>query len=119
MKKYLKLLAVVLTLALAFSVTACGDKEETAADECWADKYVALIESGEARDFADYDALKAELDKIREECGANYVYVLSPEKDGEPALECDTSDKVDFLIKNNAVDNVLCSEFSESIFLLR
>ena len=91
MKKYLKLLAVVLTLALAFSVTACGDKEEAAADECWADKYVALIESGEARDFADYDALKAELDKIREECGANYVYALSPEKDGEPALECDTS----------------------------
>ena len=77
MKKYLKLLAVVLTLALAFSVTACGDKEEAAADECWADKYVALIESGEARDFADYDALKAELDKIREECGANYVYALS------------------------------------------
>ena len=32
MKKYLKLLAVVLTLALAFSVTACGDKEEAAAD---------------------------------------------------------------------------------------
>lgn len=98
MKKYLKLLAVVLTLALVFSVTACGDKEEAAADECWADKYVALIESGEARDFADYDALKAELDKIREECGANYVYALSPDKDGAPSLDGDTTETGSFLI---------------------
>ncbi len=98
MKKYLKLLAVVLTMALALSMAACGGGQETATDECWADRYAALIESGEARDFEGYEALKAELDKIREESGANYVYALSPSKDGAPSLDGDTSENGSFMI---------------------
>ena len=98
MKKYLKLLVAVLTMALMLSVTACGDKQDNTADECWADQYAALIESGEARDYADYEAIKAELDKIREESGANYVYALSPDKDGAPSLDGDTTETGSFLI---------------------
>ncbi len=98
MKKHLKLLAVVLTMALVFSMTACGGGQETETDECWADQYAALIESGEARDFEGYEALKAELDKIREESGAKYVYALSPSKDGVPSLDGDTSENGSFLI---------------------
>ncbi len=98
MKKYLKLLAVILTMALVFSMTACGGGQDTAADDCWADQYAALIESGEARDFEGYEALKAELDKIREECGANYVYALSPSKDGAPSLDGDTGENGSFMI---------------------
>lgn len=98
MKKYLKLLVAVLTMALVLSVTACGDKQDNTADECWADQYAALIESGEARDYADYEAIKAELDKIREESGANYVYALSPDKDGAPSLDGDTTETGSFLI---------------------
>ncbi len=40
------------------------------------DQHVALMDSGIARDFEGYDAMKATLDGFREECGAYYVYCL-------------------------------------------
>lgn len=93
---------VVMALILAFSLTACGggeSEEPEASADCWADQYVALIESGEARDFADFDGMKAELDNIREEAGATYVYALSPAgEDGEPALTSEDTNGQPFVI---------------------
>ena len=83
MKMKSKVLVVLLALVMVFSMTTmagCGND----ADATWGDRYVALLDSGEARDYEDYDAMKAELDTIREECGATYVYVLTPAgEDGE------------------------------------
>lgn len=111
MRKKSKWLIALMALILAFSMTACGEKEE-AADEpaapsadCWADQYVALINSGEARDFADYDDMKAKLDEIREESGATYVYALSPGKDGVPSLDGDTTENGAFLITVDGSDD--------------
>lgn len=76
MKKKSKLSVVLLALLMVFSmaaITGCGSD-----DASWGDRYAALLESGEARDYEDYDALKSELDTIREDCGATYVYVLTP-----------------------------------------
>ena len=68
------LLAMVMVFSMAFSMTGCGGDAEAT----WGDRYVALLDSGEARDYEDYDAMKAELDAIRTEIGATYVYVLTP-----------------------------------------
>ncbi len=62
------------------------------------DQYVALIESGEGRDYEGYEAMKQKLADITEESGATYVYTLSPAKDGKPSLDGDTSDTGSFLI---------------------
>lgn len=86
MKIKSKLLVVLLSFVMVFSlmsITGCGNNEATE-EGAWADRYVALLDSGEARDYEGYDALKTELDTIREECGATYVYVLTPAaKDGK------------------------------------
>ena len=64
----------------------------------WADQYTALLESGEARDYADYDAMKAELDDIRIATGATYVYVLTPGTDGTPDIAGESGEDGAFLI---------------------
>ncbi len=75
------LLAMVMVFSMAFSMTGCGDDAEAT----WADKYVALLDSGEARDYEGYDEMKAVLDDIRIDIGATYVYVLTPAgEDGTP-----------------------------------
>jgi hypothetical protein len=43
----------------------------------WADEYAACLASGEGRDYAGYDDLKATLDQFRIESGAYYVYILT------------------------------------------
>ncbi|MBQ6401476.1 MAG: hypothetical protein IJI20_04230 [Firmicutes bacterium] len=62
------------------------------------DEYVALMESGEGRDYAGYADLCKQLADIAEESGATYVYTLSPAKDKAPSLDGDTSEKGSFLI---------------------
>ncbi|NLD19184.1 MAG: hypothetical protein GX663_02915 [Clostridiales bacterium] len=99
MRKKSKWMIVVMALIMAFSLTACGDSEEPAESaDCWADQYAALIESGEAREFADYDSMKATLDDIRDESGATYVYAMSPMKDGKPSLDGDATAEGSFAI---------------------
>jgi hypothetical protein len=68
------LLAMVMVFSMAFSMTGCGSDAEAT----WADKYVALLDSGEARDYEGYGELQGELAAIAEEIGATYVYVLTP-----------------------------------------
>ena len=56
MKMKSKVLVVLLALVMVFSMTTmagCGND----ADATWGDRYAALLESGEARDNADYDSL--------------------------------------------------------------
>lgn len=96
MRRKSKLTIIIMSFIMVFSLTACGGTSEE--PECQADQYVSLINSGEARDFADYDSMKAELDKIREESGATYVYALSPGKDGVPSLDGETGKDGAFLI---------------------
>lgn len=43
----------------------------------WADEYAALLASGEGRDYAEYDNLKATLDQFRIESGAYYIYMFT------------------------------------------
>lgn len=94
MKKIMKPIALIAILAMTmFCFTACGDDDAT-----WGDKYQTLIESGEARDAENYDEMKAELDSIREEIGATYVYAMSPSKDGEPSLDGDVTSEGSFVI---------------------
>ncbi len=62
------------------------------------DKYVALIESGQGRDYEGYEDLRKQLADITEESGATYVYTLSPAKDKAPSLDGDTSESGSFLI---------------------
>ena len=65
----------------------------------WGDLYIALLQSGEARDSAGYEPLRARLQKVREESGANYVYVLSPAgADGKPSIDGKTDEGASFLI---------------------
>ena len=68
------LMAMVMVFSMSFSLTGCGGDDP----QCWGDKYAALLDSGEAREYEGYDEMKAELDGIREEIGATYVYVLTP-----------------------------------------
>ena len=62
------------------------------------DQYVTLIESGEARDYKDYESMRKQLEDITKESGATYVYTLSPAKDGQPSLDGDTGSNGSFLI---------------------
>lgn len=126
MRKHSKLFVAIMALMMAFGLTACGSEdsaapekitvpdeiaavradvegyvEDAAADltnDGWGDRYVALIESGEARDFQDYDDMKAVLDQIRVDTGATYVYAMSPGTDGVPTLDGDYSENGTFLI---------------------
>ncbi|MDD2215637.1 MAG: hypothetical protein PHR60_00285 [Eubacteriales bacterium] len=43
----------------------------------WADEYAACLASGQGRDYAGYDNLKATLDQFRVESGAYYIYILT------------------------------------------
>ena len=43
----------------------------------WADEYLACLDSGEGKDYAGYDDLKATLDQFRIESGAYYIYILT------------------------------------------
>ena len=105
MRRRFRYPAVLAVLIIALSISACGDKsEETGndSDKAWADRYVALIQSGEARDYEDYDNMKKELDRVKEESGATYAYILSPMANGKPALDGDPSK--DFAITVDAGD---------------
>lgn len=85
MKIRSKLLVSLLALVMVVSMTAmtgCGNND-TDENASWADRYAALLDSGEARDYEGYDDLKSELDSIRADCGATYVYVLTPAGDDE------------------------------------
>jgi hypothetical protein len=105
MKKRQKRFIVFLVIAMLLTVmTACGGGEPQgngsveipaevqaiidkttglAADYAlqlngeWADTYAACLASGEGRDFAQYDELKATLDQFRIESGAYYVYMFT------------------------------------------
>jgi hypothetical protein len=102
MKRKSKWFLVVFAMIFALGITGmtgCGSEDDqTEASATWGDNYAALIESGEARDFSEYDDMKAELDGFREESGAFYVYVMSPTEDGEIVLECEDPDEVPFFI---------------------
>lgn len=92
-----KWFVIVLALIMVFSITACsGGEDETAAS--WGDQYQALVESGEAREYADYQAMADTLIDIRDESGATYVYVMSPGVDGEPVLEAEATTDQPFLL---------------------
>lgn len=87
--------------------TAMGVAEKYAGELTpeWGDQYVVLMESGEARDYKDYDAIKGKLDEILKESGATYVYTLSPVKDGKPAIDGETGKGAPFMITVDAGDD--------------
>ena len=85
-----KLLIAIMALIMAFGMAACGGSDEIPADvqavkdeaasyveqyaadltaAGWGDEYVALLASGEARDYADYNDIMQDLWDAREECG--------------------------------------------------
>lgn len=108
MRKRSKWLIAIMALIMAFSLSACGNTEEEPAGpsgDCFADQYVALIESGEARDFADYDAMAAKLAGIADETGALYVYTLTPGTDGVPALDGESGEDGSYLITVDGCDD--------------
>ncbi len=121
MKRRSKWTIAIISLIMLFSFTACGGsddnqdsekkvdaaipKETAVSAEDWADKYAAMLESGEARDYADYDAMKATLDEIREECGATYVYALTPGTDGTPDINGEYKEGASFLITVDGGDD--------------
>lgn len=102
MKRKFKWFIALVALMAALSLTACGDNEEAAVDDTqdstWADRYETLLEAGDARDNADYDSLKAELDDIRAASGATYVYVLTPGTDGTPDINAESGEEGHYLI---------------------
>lgn len=101
MRKKSKWLIALMALIMALSMTACSSEEEAPAGpsgDCFADQYVALIESGEAREFADYDAMAEKLAKIVDETGALYAYTLSPGTDGVPTLDGETGKDGSYLV---------------------
>lgn len=109
MRKRNKWLIALMSLIMALSMAACGSEEEAApagpSADCFADQYVALIESGEARDFADYDDMAAKLSKIADDTGALYVYTLSPGADGVPSLDGETGKDGSYLITVDGCDD--------------
>ena len=99
-----KLLIAIMALVMAFGLAACGGSEEVPADvqavkdqaagyveqyaadlteDGWGDEYAALLASGEARDYAEYNDIMQDLWGARVECGATYIYALTPLVDGE------------------------------------
>lgn len=120
MKKRSKWIIAIISLIMAFSLTACGDNDNSESEEKvdaaipdettvsaddWADKYAAMIKSGEARDYADYDEMKAVLDEIIEECGATYVYALTPGTDGKPDINGEYKKGASYLITVDGGDD--------------
>lgn len=101
MRKKLKWIITLMAFILVFSMTACGSGES----ELWADRYTELLDSGEARDYDGYDSLKTELDSIREESGATYVYVLTPGTDGTPDINAESGEGSHFLITVDGSDD--------------
>lgn len=105
MKKKSKVLAILLALVMIFSMatmTGCGGDD---AEATWGDRYVALLDSGEARDYEDYDAMQAELAAIAEEIGATYVYVLTPGTDGVPDIAGKSGEGAHYLITVDGCDD--------------
>ncbi len=109
MRKHSKWLIALLALIMAFSLSACGSEETPEpvgpSGDCFADQYVALIESGEARDFADYDDMAAKLAGIAEETGALYVYTLTPGVDGVPSFDGEAGKDGAYLITVDGCDD--------------
>jgi len=97
MRTKAKWVALLLTLVMIFSFTACGGQSDLS-EESWGDQYQALVESGEAREHTDYQAMADTLIDIRDESGATYVYVMSPGVDGEPVLESENTTEQPFLL---------------------
>lgn len=95
------LLAMVMVFSMSFSMTGCGNDAEAT----WGDRYVALLESDEARDYEDYDAMQAELAAIAEEIGATYVYTLTPGTDGVPDIAGKYDEGASFLITVDGCDD--------------
>ena len=96
------LLAMVMVFSMAFSMTGCGGDDPA----CWGDKYVALLDSDEARDYEGYGELQGELAAIAEEIGATYVYTLTP-ADAEGNLDYTSDGAADthFLITVDGCDD--------------
>ncbi|GAB1476594.1 hypothetical protein MASR2M70_14300 [Bacillota bacterium] len=63
--------------AVIDNVTSIAANYALQLDGEWADEYNALLASGEGRDYAEYDNLKATLDQFRLESGAYYVYMFT------------------------------------------
>ena len=96
------LLAMVMVVSMAFCITGCGSDAEAT----WADRYAAVLDSGEARDNADYQALADELSAIKEEVGATYCYVMTPAgEDGTPDPAGDYSKDGAFLLTVEGSDD--------------
>lgn len=126
MRKHSKLLIALMALVMAFGLTACGggEAEEAAAPEVpeavqevkaeasgyvedyaaqltedgWGDQYKALLDSGEARDYADYDAIMQVLWDARVECGATYIYAMTPLVDEAITYDVEAGYAGDFAI---------------------
>ena len=63
------------------------------------DRYIELLASGQARDYAGYEELRAALQTVRESSGANFVYVLTPaDEDGNPSITANSGEGASFLI---------------------
>ena len=89
------LLAMVMVFSMAFSMTGCGNDAEAT----WADQYAVYLEDADGYENENYEALKDELDAIRVDIGATYVYVMTPSNgDGIPAVDGDYSADGAFLI---------------------
>lgn len=67
-------------------------------DSSWGDQYIDLIQSGKAREYTDYASMVEVLSDYRKDCGATYIYTLSPDVDGKPALSSEDTNKQPFLI---------------------
>ncbi len=75
-----------------------ADYAKKLTDDGWGDKYVALLESGEAREYAEYEAIMNVLGDINEELGATYTYALTPLVDEEITYDVEDTNEVDFAI---------------------
>lgn len=75
-----------------------ADYAKQLTDDGWADQYVALLESGEAREYADYETMYDTLSDMRVECGATYIYALTPLVDDEITFDVEDTNEVPFAI---------------------
>lgn len=75
-----------------------ADYAKKLTDSGWGDQYIALIDSGKAREYSDYNAMVKTLSDYRKDCGATYIYTLSPNTDGKPALSSEDTNEQTFLI---------------------